>query len=221
MERGDFDIYPEYTGTGWNEVLKREGLYDECMFARLQAEYRERFEMEWLGVYGFNNTYGPAVRTAVAREYGLKSYSDLATVAGGLTLGAEYDFFGREDGYALLGDVYGIRFGETRDMDIALKYRAAAQGSVDAVVVASTDGQLADSDLVVLEDDRRAFPSYMCGNVVRSRVLEDFPALRAALEKFDGLISDSDMVRMNHRVESEGVEPHQVAIEFLKSKGLL
>ena len=26
MESGKFDIYPEYTGTGWNMVLKKDGL---------------------------------------------------------------------------------------------------------------------------------------------------------------------------------------------------
>ena len=27
MESKKFDIYPEYTGTGWNMVLKKDGLY--------------------------------------------------------------------------------------------------------------------------------------------------------------------------------------------------
>lgn len=29
IEKGEFDLYPEYTGTGWNMVLKRDGLYSE------------------------------------------------------------------------------------------------------------------------------------------------------------------------------------------------
>ncbi|HAJ74168.1 MAG TPA: glycine/betaine ABC transporter substrate-binding protein, partial [Lachnospiraceae bacterium] len=29
MESGEFDLYPEYTGTGWNMVLKRDSLYSE------------------------------------------------------------------------------------------------------------------------------------------------------------------------------------------------
>ena len=57
MEKGDFDFYPEYTGTGWNAVLKEESLYDESMFSELQAGYAE-LDMSWTGMIGFNNTYG-------------------------------------------------------------------------------------------------------------------------------------------------------------------
>ena len=32
MENGEFDLYPEYTGTAWNMVLKEEGLYTEDLF---------------------------------------------------------------------------------------------------------------------------------------------------------------------------------------------
>ena len=35
MEKGEFDFYPEYTGTGWNAVLKEESLYQEAMFDQL------------------------------------------------------------------------------------------------------------------------------------------------------------------------------------------
>ena len=39
MEKGDFDLYPEYTGTGWNAVLKHDDTYDESMFDTMQQEY--------------------------------------------------------------------------------------------------------------------------------------------------------------------------------------
>lgn len=41
MESGKFDLYPEYTGTGWNMVLKRDGLYAEAQFDELQKAYQE------------------------------------------------------------------------------------------------------------------------------------------------------------------------------------
>ena len=31
MVSGEFDLYPEYTSTGWNTVLKHEGFYNETM----------------------------------------------------------------------------------------------------------------------------------------------------------------------------------------------
>ena len=145
----------------------------------------------------------------------------MRSVAGSLTFGAEYDFFEREDGYDALCETYGLNFGKTMDLDIGLKYQAINQGQIDVMVIFTTDGQLSASDVVVLEDDKHFYPSYVCGNVVRQEVLEQYPALEAVLEKISGLITDSDMAAMNYAVETENKEPRDVAEEFLRSHALL
>lgn len=221
MESGEFDLYPEYTGTGWNMVLKEEGIYTEELFEELQHKYTEDYHMQWLGMYGFNNTYGLAVRREIAERYDLHTYSDLAAVSGQLVFGAEYDFFEREDGYEALCEAYGLQFKETMDLDIGLKYQALEQEQIDVMVIFTTDGQLSAADAVVLEDDRLFFPSYRCGNVVRTEVLEKYPELEAVLEKMNGVISDSDMAQMNYEVESEGKDPREVAEAFLRERSLL
>lgn len=115
-----------------------------------------------------------------------------------------------------------MKFADTMQLDIGLKYDALAQGSVDALVIFTTDGKLSQADAVVLEDDRHFFPSYECGNVVRTEVLEEHPELRGVLEKLDGTISESDMAEMNYGVEEEGKEPEEVAAAaYLRGKGLL
>jgi osmoprotectant transport system permease protein len=220
MESGDFDLYPEYTGTGWAMVLKNEGAYTEDQFGQLQAGYAEK-GLSWVGMYGFGNTYGIAVRRDVAEKYGLKTYSDLAKVAGQLRLGAEADFFEREDGYDALCQAYGMEFGSTMQLDIGLKYDALGQGSVDALVIFTTDGKLSQADATVLEDDKHFFPSYECGNVVRNQILDEHPELRGVLEKLDGTITESDMAQMNYEVEEEGKDPEDVAAEYLRERGLL
>ena len=221
MESGEFDLYPEYTGTGWNMVLKREGLYTEELFDAMEQAYNDTLNMTWAGMYGFNNTYGLAVRREVAERYGLKTYSDLRPVAGELVFGAEYDFFEREDGYDALCAAYGLAFQKTVDLDIGLKYQAMEQGKIDLMVTFTTDGQLSTADVTVLEDDRGFYPSYLCGNVVRSAVLKQYPELGDVLQRLTGSIADGDMARMNYAVESEGREPRTVAEEFLREKGLV
>ena len=221
IESGEFDLYPEYTGTGWNMVLKHDGLYTEDLFDELENEYSEQFNMNWVGMYGFNNTYGLVVRREIAEKYNLKTYSDLKSVAGNLTFGAEYDFFEREDGYDALCETYGLNFGKTMDLDIGLKYQAINQKKIDVMVIFTTDGQLAASDVVVLEDDKNFYPSYICGNVIRAEVLEKYPELEAIFEKLNGLITDSDMAQMNYSVETENKEPRDVAEDFLRSHDLL
>ena len=94
-------------------------------------------------------------------------------------------------------------------------------GSVDAIVIFTTDGKLSTADATVLTDDEGFFPSYQCGNVVRNQLLQQHPELRDVLDKLQGTISDQDMARMNYEVEAEGKDPKTVAEEFLNSKGLI
>ncbi|MEJ6464526.1 ABC transporter permease subunit [Fusobacterium nucleatum] len=219
--RGEFDIYPEYTGTSWEAVLKKEASYDESKFDELQKEYKEKYNLEYVNLYGFNNTYGLAVNKDIADKYNLKTYSDLAKVSNNLIFGAEYDFFEREDGYKELQKVYDIDFKKKIDMDIGLKYQAMKDKKIDVMVIFTTDGQLAISDVIVLEDDKKMYPSYRAGTVVRSEILSKYPELKPVLEKLNNILDDKTMADLNYQVESKGKKPEDVAREYLQEKGLL
>jgi len=219
--KGEFDLYPEYTGTSWEAVLKKEASYDESKFDELQKEYKEKYNLEYVNLYGFNNTYGLAVNKDIAEKYNLKTYSDLAAVSNNLIFGAEYDFFEREDGYKELQKVYNVDFKKKIDMDIGLKYQAMKDKKIDVMVIFTTDGQLAISDVVVLEDDKKMYPSYRAGTVVRSEILSKYPELKAVLEKLNNILDDKTMADLNYQVESEGKKPEDVAREYLQEKGLL
>ncbi|MDD4507646.1 MAG: glycine betaine ABC transporter substrate-binding protein [Eubacteriaceae bacterium] len=221
MEKGDFDLYPEYTGTGWSLVLKEGGTYTEDHFEDLQQQYKDQYKMEWVGMYGFNNTYSLAVRKEIADQYHLKTFSDLQPVADKLMFGGNYDFFEREDGYQSLCKTYNLKFKGTMDLDIGLKYQAINEGKIDVMSIYTTDGQLSTANVTVLEDDKHLYPSYMCGNVVRQEVINKHPQLLNVLKKLTGKISDQQMAQMNNQVETEGKEPRDVAENFLKSAGLL
>ena len=221
MVKGEFDLYPEYTGTSWEAVLKKEGSYDESKFDELQKEYKEKYNLEYVNLYGFNNTYGLAVNKDIAEKYNLKTYSDLAEVSNNLIFGAEYDFFEREDGYKELQKVYNMNFKKQIDMDIGLKYQAMKDKKIDVMVIFTTDGQLAISDVVVLEDDKKMYPSYRAGTVVRSEILSEYPELKPVLEKLNNILDDKTMADLNYQVESEGKKPEDVAREYLQEKGLL
>ena len=219
--KGEFDLYPEYTGTSWEAVLKKEASYDESKFDELQKEYKEKYNLEYVNLYGFNNTYGLAVNKDIAEKYNLKTYSDLAKISNNLIFGAEYDFFEREDGYKELQKVYNMDFKKQIDMDIGLKYQAMKDKKIDVMVIFTTDGQLAISDVVVLEDDKKMYPSYRAGTVVRSEILSEYPELKPVLEKLNNILDDKTMADLNYQVESEGKKPEDVAREYLQEKGLL
>lgn len=219
MEKGEFDFYPEYTGTGWNAVLKEDSIYHEDMFAQLQDGYA-KLDMTWTGMMGFNNTYGLIVTREAAEKYDIKTYSDLAAVSENLIFGAEYDFFEREDGYAALEMVYGMKFKDTMDLDIGLKYDAIQQDQIDVMNIFTTDGRLAESDVVVLEDDKQLYPSYTCGFVVRNETLRSHPELQEIFDRVAGLFSDAEMAEWNYMVEVGGQSPEEVASYILELKQL-
>ena len=221
MESGEFDMYPEYTSTGWNMVLKHEGFYNEKMYSQLVDEYKDKYDFTWTGILGFNDSYGLAVRKEIADKYNLKTYSDLAKISDQLVFGGEYDFFERPDGYDSLCDKYNFKFKNTMDMDIGLKYQAINEGKVDVMDIFTTDGQLSASDVVVLKDDKEFFSTAMGAMVVRNEIINQYPQLEDVFSEMDGILTDSEMAKMNYLVETEGKDAEVVAHEYLVKVGLL
>lgn len=223
MVKGDFDLYPEYTSSGWVMVLDHDavGVSDDEMLKKLKEEYEENFNMTWVGLYGFNNTFAVAVRKDMADEYQLKTISDLADVSDQLVLAGNPDYIEREDGLNLLKETYGLNFKEVRDIDIGLKYQAMENGEIDVTNGFTTDAQLGRDDVVVLEDDKHLQANYFCSTVVRKDSLEKYPGLEDALMKMDGILTDKEMAGLNYKVEVEGKNEADVAKEFLISKGVI
>ena len=222
MLRGDFDIYPEYTGTGLLFVLKEDLITDsDELYKRVQDRYLEEYNIKWLGLYGFNNTYALAVKESTAQTYNLETYDDLALASKDLVFGAEYDFFERDDGYEALKDAYGFEFKDTKEMDIGLKYEAIGSDEVDVINAFSTDGLIKQYNLKVLEDIKNFFPAYQAATLIWKETLDKYPELEEVLEKLTGQISDDEMIQMNYQVEKENMDPRDVAEQFLKAKGLI
>ncbi|MBR8700742.1 MULTISPECIES: glycine betaine ABC transporter substrate-binding protein [unclassified Fusobacterium] len=221
MLKGDFDIYPEYTGTVWQIVLKDNSPYDESKFPILEKEYKDKYGLVWANLFGFNDTYGIAVRNEIVKKYNLKRISDLKGISENLIFGAEYDFYEREDGFKALTDKYGLHFKKELDMDNGLKYQAIKDGKIDAMTVFTTDGQLATSDITVLQDDKHLYPSYLAGTVVREATLKKYPELKEVLALLNNILDDKEMARLNSLVESGHKNPEDVAREYLVEKHLI
>lgn len=220
--KGEFDMYPEYTGTGWIVVLKKNTMLPpEQLYDTLKKEYLKKYDLRWLAPYGFNNTYSLAVSDEKAREYGLKKFSDLARYPDVFAFGAEYDFFEIPKGYDALCRFYDLKFKKTTDMDIGLKYEAIRSGKIDVMNVFTTDGQLSGAQLTVLDDDRNFFPAYYCATVVRQETLSLHPELEKVLMKMKDILTNSEMAELNRQVDMEGKSDRAVAVAYLKKKGLL
>ena len=222
MIKGEVDMYPEYTGTSWLFVLKNEkALPKDEMYAQLKKEYEDKFNFEWLGLLGFNNTFTLSMKREEAEKNNIKTFSDLAKASKNYRFGAEFDFFEREDGYPGLKKTYGFDFKKLVELDINLKYKAMEGKEVEIINSFSTDSLIKKYDLVTLQDDKNYFPSYNAGFVIRKETLEKYPEIKPLIEKLNGMIDDETMTNLNYQVEVENKNPQDVARKFLEEKGLI
>ena len=222
ITNGEVDVCTDYTGTILMNCLKEEAKGDsDDVYNHVKDELDKRYDIKVLDPYGFNNTYGLAIRKDLSEKYNIKTYSDLAKYSEDLTFGAEYDFYEREDGFDALCEEYGMSFKKSVDLDIGLKYNAINSKEIDVMNIFTTDGQLSNSDVVVLEDDKDFYQTYYCGTVVRNDTLEKYPELKEAIMKLDNIINEEEMAKLNYLVETEGQDESKVAKDFLIEKGLV
>ena len=219
---GRIDMYVEYTGTALTAVL-RDPLQSNssAVFARVQSEYKKRFDLDVLPSLGFNNTFAIVVRGEDARRLNLKTISDAAPHAHDWRAGFGFEFMERPDGYPGLSRVYGLTFAEPpRILDLGLLYRALLEKQVDIVAGNSTDGLIDALHLVALTDDRHYFPPYDAVPVVRRDTLSAFPQLRPALTDLANKISAEDMRHLNAEVDANQRDVPAVVRAFRTTKGL-
>lgn len=221
--RGDIDMYPEYTGTAYQVVLKQSGLNDpKRVFEAVRRAYAKQFHLRWLDPIGFNNTYALTMRRDDAERLNLRTISDLSERSDRLVAGLDPEFLERPDGWPGLTKAYDLRLtSKPRQMDPGLVYRAVANGDVDVVDTYSTDGRIPAFKLVILEDDKRFFPPYYAAPVVREDVLKAHPELTKVLNMLAGKVSEAEMQRLNYEVDQQEKRPEDVARRFLREKGLL
>jgi osmoprotectant transport system permease protein len=222
LRTNEIDVYPEYTGTGLLAILHKDPVSDPAtVFGIVSSAFLSQYKVRWLPPLGFENTYAIAVRRETAKQYNLKTLSDLASASPKLAAGLTADFIGRKDGLPGLEKAYGISFKQVRPLAQAVKYEALASGAVDVIDGYSTDGLIAKYDLVVLEDDRRFFPPYEAAAIVSPRMQSGMPGAIAALTELSGRIDVASMRKLNARVEVSQEPVERVARSELATLGLV
>jgi osmoprotectant transport system permease protein len=202
LAAGDVDVYVDYTGTLWTNVLGRKDTPPaEVMRKTLVAELARRDKVRLLGALGFENAYALAMRRSRAEALHLRTLEDLARVAPELQLGSDIEFLNRPE-WRSVAAAYGLRFAGTRSYSPTFMYRAIADGSADVISAFSSDGRIAALDLVTLADPRHALPSYDAVILVSPRHAEDARFI-AALTPLLGAIPIERMRQANLLVDRD------------------
>ncbi|HEY0604330.1 MAG TPA: glycine betaine ABC transporter substrate-binding protein [Herpetosiphonaceae bacterium] len=225
LKNGEIDLYPEYTSTGLQAILKLPAQKDrQEIFNTVKSEYEKQFQITWLDPSPFENNQALAMTKARADELGIKTYSDLSQKAGDLILGGPAEFFEREDGVKGLQTAYGgFQFKDNKQLDPSLRYGALTNGEIDVVVAFSTDGEIGGLDLTLLEDDKQFYPPYQVAPVIRQDTLNANPQIADILNALAPKLADAKtMANLNYAVDGpDKKEPADVAKQFLTEQGLI
>jgi osmoprotectant transport system substrate-binding protein len=252
LQSGDIDTYPEYTGTALVEVLGMSvedvlagfqgggatpvagaaagatpvasGSLEDYVYGIVKDAYQKQFNLTWLAYSPFNNTQALAVKRKWSEDNGVTTISQLAEMAGDLTISAPADFPEREDGLLGLQRVYDSGFKDIETLPVApgLKYQALLDDDAQVVLAFGTDGQISGYDLVVLEDDKGLWPPYNVAPIVRNDVLEANPDIEARFNEVTTSLTGEVMSGLNWRVDGdEKADPADVAKGYLTDNGFI
>src|SRR5580704_17825556 len=213
LKSGAIDVYPDYTGTLAEAILKKPDL-------KSIEDIREALAPMGLTIsdsLGFNDTYALAVKEAFAEKHNLHSIGDLIPLESGLRAGFSYEFMDRKDGYPGLVDSYHLNFSpqNVNRMEHSLSYQAIDQNAVELIDVYSTDAKIKKLGLRVLRDDHHYFPVYQAVWVARKSFVEKHPREWQTLLGLEGKISEESMLDMNAQADIQKISFGKIAAQFL------
>ncbi|WP_066371100.1 ABC transporter substrate-binding protein [Neobacillus fumarioli] len=226
IKSGQIDMYPEYTGTGLVDILKKPLEKDQKKVLQEVSDGFKHWNIDWLQPAPLNSTYGFAVTQATAKKYNLKTISDLAKHSHELVLSFPQEFDVRPDALPGLQNYFkdkgGFKFKNQFQIDYSLRYQPLLQGKSDVTVSVGSDGDVAGNHLVVLEDDIGFFPAYNVAPIINDKKLKEYPQIKAPLEKLMSLMTDEQMQKLDWEVDGpDKKEIKDVAKDFLTKNGLL
>lgn len=220
---GQIDMYPEYTGTGLLNILKKDKATDaDEVYDTVSKAYKDKWNLVWLEPTQANDSQGLAVTKTVSDKYNIHTYSDLAKAAPNIRFAATPEFNERPDGLKGLQEAYGgFKFKSNKLFDYGIKYNVLLQGKQDATVAFTTDGQLTDKNLVLLEDDKHFYPPYYVCPVIRNSVIKKDPKVADIINKVSAELDSKVMQELNAKVDIDKQKYQQVAKDFLVEHDLI
>ncbi|MCF1595814.1 glycine betaine ABC transporter substrate-binding protein [Streptomyces muensis] len=228
VRKGEADAGYEYTGTAWITYLGRS---DPIPDPRAQWEAVRKADAKngvtWLEPSALNNTYALAMNQANHRKYRTNTLSEVAALSksdpGAVTLCVEVEFANRADGLPGMEKAYGMDLPARNitQMDTGIIYTQVAKGSCVYGEVFTTDGRIKSMNLVVMADDKKFFPNYNAAPMINTKTLEKWPAIPKILDPISRKLDNSVAQDLNAKVDVDGEDPHQVALDWMKEEGFV
>jgi osmoprotectant transport system substrate-binding protein len=225
LKAGQISGYPEYASTALTSFFGLEP--EEVPSDATEAWEKANAEFEKEGLEAFEPTPFASANAvgllkSTAEKYNLKTISDLEGVSEKLSLYGSPECRQRIDCLAGLEKLYGLKFKEFKPVDISLRYKVLEQGQADLSILFTTDPQLAaeSEKFVILEDDKKVFPSgniiFVTSKKVAEKAGPDYEKTILNVQK--GLTLEV-MQELDARVELEKQTPKEAAAAYLEAAG--
>jgi len=228
---GEIDVYPEYVGTAYQTVLKKDAASApesrEDQFTEVKTAYEGR-GLTALTPAPFNNGNAVACTKEAVDQYGIKTLTDLGKASANITYSANAEHLTRPDGLPLLKREYGFNPAKIRTVDISLRYKPIEDGQANCVYAFGTDPKLGQLDLVLIEDDKGTYSaglSYQTFPVVNKAFYdglteEQRTSFTDTLDQVNAALTQEAIIPLISRVEFDQEDPEDVAAEFLTDAGI-
>jgi osmoprotectant transport system substrate-binding protein len=225
LKAGQISGYPEYASTALTSFFGLEP--EEVPSDATEAWEKANAEFEKEGLEAFEPTPFASANAvgllkSTAEKYNLKTISDLEGVSEKLSLYGSPECRQRIDCLAGLEKLYGLKFKEFKPVDISLRYKVLEQGQADLSILFTTDPQLAaeSEKFVILEDDKKVFPSGNIIFVTSKKVAESAgPDYEKTILNVQKGLTLEVMQELDARVELEKETPKAAAAAYLEAAG--
>jgi osmoprotectant transport system substrate-binding protein len=193
--RGDIDLYPAHT-----PEQKRDGIIRLAPSPAVD---------------------GPCLAASQysAEEYWLLTLSTCSAIAGRLRLAATADFVAAGGPLDRLRDAYGgFEFKRVTICEPGTQYYALNRGDADVASALTTDAAIVETQLVILGDDKHAFPSPRIAPLIRTAAARSHPRAGAVLDRISRALTQYALREMNRRRSLLNLNAHEVAQDFVDAQ---
>lgn len=219
----DIDMYVEYSSNSFQAILNQTyaGQTSEEINNYNKEQYNEKFGLDWLYLFGFENT-NAIICTEYCTENNISSLNDLKNYTD-FTFAAPVYFYERADGFDLLADNYQINIdsSQQKSLDPNIIYSSVSSNQIDLGLAFTTDGNLKVDDYTVLQDTNNVFPKYDAGLIISNETKLKYPQLVEKISLLANSISNEEMKELNYLVDIKGEKSEDVARQFLIDNGYI
>ncbi len=224
LESKDIDLYWDYTGTGWVNILGNSptDLPDDLYEAVSKADAANG--IAWLEPAPFENAYAIATTADFAKDNDVTTLSDAVQYIeenpdDGVICAAS-EFINRDDGLPGLEKAYGTKFTEVNELDFNLIFTQVGESCAFGEVT-TTEGRVLSQDLQILEDDKDFFLEYRGVLTMRQETLDEYPAIEEIMAPISQALTNEVITELNSKVDVEGQQPDAVAEEWMQEEGFV